>query len=100
MTPLEIQIALKKAGFLQADIARQCDVKPPLVHDVVYGQRRSKKVEMCLAAAIGKRLIDIWPDRYGPNASRSRQRFSAAERAERLKRLAELASEFQIARAG
>lgn len=65
MHPAEIQAALKKKGLKQADIARQCEVTPTTVGDVIHGRSRSRAVEARLAQEIGLPESTLWPQWYG-----------------------------------
>lgn len=73
MNPTMIQIALKLRGIRQADVAKRCGVKQSVVHDVIFSNRRSNKVEMQIAADTGLPLVELWPHWYGPKASRTKR---------------------------
>ncbi|MEW5833635.1 MAG: helix-turn-helix domain-containing protein [Pseudomonadota bacterium] len=77
MHPAQIQAALKMAtpATLQADVARQCDVVPTVVHDVIHGNRRSRKVELRISSITRLPLSELWPQWYGPHA-KARRRYS------------------------
>ncbi|MGN6229164.1 MAG: helix-turn-helix domain-containing protein [Dyella sp.] len=75
MHPAQIQAALKMADqpTLQADVARQCDVVPTVVHDVIHGNRRSRKVELRIASITRLPLAELWPQWYGAHAKLRRR---------------------------
>jgi lambda repressor-like predicted transcriptional regulator len=88
MHPAVIQAALKMRGVTQVEVANQCGVGPSLVHDVIHGNRRSHNVEKQIAVLTGLPLVELWPERYGPNAVRSRRRVIRPEALDRLRVLA------------
>jgi len=71
MKPVMIQIALKLRGIRQADVAKRCGVRPSVVHDVIFSNRRSSKVEMQIAADTGLPLAELWPHWHDPKARRA-----------------------------
>ena len=64
MTPLEIKIALMKAGITQAEIARKRKVSPALVCLVIKSKLISTQVMQEIAKAINKDVAEIWPDYF------------------------------------
>jgi len=64
MDPVEIKIALMRAGVTQADIARQEGVSINAVHLVVHGRAVSDKIRRAIAAAIKTDIKLIWPSTY------------------------------------
>lgn len=60
MEPIEIRIALLRAGVKQKDIARSCHVTPTQVRRVILGSM-SGHVRKEIARAIGKEVSEIWP---------------------------------------
>lgn len=65
MTPIKRKSALLEAGVTLTSIAQQLDLTLTQVSQVVAGRRRSKRVEEAVAAALGKRVRDVFPPR-GP----------------------------------
>jgi len=86
MHPALIKAAIAMANTQQADIAEELKVARSTVHSVIEGNTRSKRVELRIAAIINRPLTEIWPQWYGPKASR-RRRLSAAEIQAALKTL-------------
>lgn len=76
MHPALIKAALELASppMRQADVARQCGVTATVVHDVIHGNRRSKKVELRIAASTRLPLAELWPEWHGPGANRRRKK--------------------------
>lgn len=70
MHAAEIQAALKLKGYSQADIARECDVKPSTVSMVINGRGRSAQVEQRIADITGYLKIDLWPSWYDAPAGK------------------------------
>jgi len=62
MEPIEIKIALMRAGVTQADIARYTGVAPPNVSKVIKGNIASRKVRAAIAKALAMDVKAIWPD--------------------------------------
>ncbi len=73
MNPVMIQAALKLRGIRQTDIAKTCGVSASVIHDVIFGNRRSRRVEMQIAAETGFQLAELWPEWHGPKATRKRR---------------------------
>ena len=48
-----VKVALLQHDVTMTDIARRCDVTPQHVCQVVYGQRRSKRIEAAIQKIIG-----------------------------------------------
>jgi len=77
MHPAEIQAALKMRDYSQTELAAEVvgrsgkRVTPTSVYQVIQGRARSKSIELRIAAIINKPLAEIWPQWYGPTASRS-----------------------------
>lgn len=73
MHPAQIQAALKMRGVTQAQIAKttgERELSKTAVYQVIQGRSRSKRIEMRIAEITGLRLADLWPQWYGPKASR------------------------------
>lgn len=64
MKPIEIKIALMRAGFTQAEIAQSCGVTPTQVHRVIFCNTVSDNVRRTIAKAINKDVSDVWPEYY------------------------------------
>ncbi|MEA3247226.1 MAG: helix-turn-helix transcriptional regulator [Gemmatimonadota bacterium] len=52
MPPLERKVALMRAGVTQTAIARQAGVTVSHVSEVMYGRRRSPRIEQAIAEAL------------------------------------------------
>jgi lambda repressor-like predicted transcriptional regulator len=63
MKPNEIKAALMLNGKQAAEIARKLNLTRGHVSNVINGHTRNRRVEAEIAAAIGKRLDEVWPDR-------------------------------------
>lgn len=81
MEPKEIQIALKRAGVTQSDIARQLTLSYSAISRVVFSLSTSHRVRVAIADAIKKDVKWIWPSTYialggprGPGRPKSGQR--------------------------
>lgn len=61
LSPRERKAALVLKGIKQADIARRLGVAPTHVSDVVYGRRRSVRVETAIAEALGQPAPEVFP---------------------------------------
>jgi lambda repressor-like predicted transcriptional regulator len=64
MSPLEIRIALMRAGITQAEIARQTKVVASHVCRVIDGIDSNDRVRRAIAAAIGIDIKRVWPSIY------------------------------------
>ena len=64
MEPVEIKVALTRAGISQADIARKCQVSRMAVTQIVYGRAVSHKIRAAIAEAINKDIRFVWPSTY------------------------------------
>lgn len=62
LSPRERKAALALKGIKQADIARDVGVAPTHVSDVVYGRRRSTRVEAAIAEALGRPAVEVFPN--------------------------------------
>ena len=52
MPPLERKVALLRAGVTQTAIAREAGVTVSHVSEVMYGRRRSPRIEQAIAGAL------------------------------------------------
>lgn len=73
MEPLEIRIALMRAGVRQADIARVAHVTTPHIARVINGQSSSDRVQRMIAKAIGQPVEAVFPERYGRGKDGARE---------------------------
>jgi len=64
MEPDEIQIALKRAGVTQADIARRLGVHPASVSRVISGHSVSDRIRLAIADSVHRDVKSIWPSTY------------------------------------
>ena len=64
MPPNEIRIALSRAGFTQAEIARQTKVADSHVCRIIDGIDANDRVRHAIAAAMGTDIKRIWPSIY------------------------------------
>ena len=85
MHPAQIKAALEMRSTTQAAIATQCDVTPTTVNDVLHGRKRSKQIEIRIAAITQLPLAELWPQWYGPKAKRRRARPSSSITADALR---------------
>lgn len=53
MSPIEIKVALMRAGHKQSDIARQYGCSPVMVHLVITGKGTSRKLQKFIAKKMG-----------------------------------------------
>ena len=80
MTPLDIKIALIRAGVSQARIADVCNVSKTQVNRVIHDPNSvSNHVRCEIARCIGKTVEQVWPDYYAdpPKVGRPSTRTSA-----------------------
>lgn len=63
LKPLDRKVALVRKRVKQAQIARNLGVSQAYVCDVLYGRRRSEKIETAIADAIGKPVAEVFPPR-------------------------------------
>ncbi len=73
MHPAQIKAALEMRHTTQSAIARQCGVTPTAVNDVVHGRKRSRQIELRIAAVTQLPLAELWPQWHGPKAKRRRR---------------------------
>lgn len=64
ISPLDINYALRKAGFSQAKIARVLEVSPSTVSSVINGKASSYQVARFIAEKLNTSVNRLWPDRY------------------------------------
>lgn len=64
MHPADIKASLEKAGKSCAKVAKELDVLPSTVHQVIYGRCSSRKVATHISRAIGVPVSKLWPGRY------------------------------------
>lgn len=73
MHPAHIKAALEVRSTTQAAIAAQCQVTPTAVNDVVHGRKRSRRIEMRIAAITQLPLAELWPQWYGAKSKKRRR---------------------------
>ena len=61
LSPRERKAALALRGVTQAEIARRLRVTPTHVSDVMYGRRRSVRVEKAIAEALQRPALEVFP---------------------------------------
>ncbi|WP_205750758.1 helix-turn-helix domain-containing protein [Brevundimonas sp. M20] len=59
---------MAKRDLTLSDIARQLQVAPSSVTIVSQGLRRSRRIELALATAVGSTPEKLWPRRYALEA--------------------------------
>jgi lambda repressor-like predicted transcriptional regulator len=64
MKPVEIQIAMMRAGLTQSQLARELGATQQLVYHVIQGNTVSDRVRKHIAARVGIDIKRIWPDPY------------------------------------
>lgn len=74
MRPVDIKYALATAvprPVTQTEVALACGVVKSMVYDVIHGNRRNQRVEHRIVCITGKAPAELWPQWYGPAASRA-----------------------------
>ncbi|MNK98198.1 hypothetical protein D3C87_1185570 [compost metagenome] len=66
-----LKMRLAKRDLTLSDIARQLQVAPSSVTIVSKGFRRSRRIELALANAVGSTPEKLWPARYSDKAGGS-----------------------------
>lgn len=61
MHPADITAVLRKAGSSQAKIARELQITPTTVHQVVHDRARSLRVALKISEATKVPLSKLWP---------------------------------------
>ena len=69
MNPHDIKAALAKAGSSETKIANDNGVTVPMIHKVIFGASRSRRLEKAIADVTGLPLETLWPDHYGDRRS-------------------------------
>lgn len=59
-----IKSALALRGITLSAIARELEVRPTTITIVSKGYRRSHRIELAIAAALGCTPAQLWPARY------------------------------------
>lgn len=70
MHSAQIKAELEMRGLTQRALARDLQIKPATVSNVVNGFARSARVEQRIAIAIGRPLNEIWPSWYDRRGKR------------------------------
>lgn len=60
MSPLERKVALLRAHITQSEIAREMGVSVSHVSEVLYGRRRSPRIEQAIADALKLPVHDVF----------------------------------------
>lgn len=71
MDPLDIQFAIKKAGFNQTQLADELNVSGTMISRIISGETRSRRVQEFIAEKINKKISDIWPNQTQKRRVRS-----------------------------
>lgn len=64
MHPAVIKAALETQGYKQVDLARAAKVSHSVIHDVIYGRSRSRRIERLISQATRIPLHELWPSYY------------------------------------
>jgi lambda repressor-like predicted transcriptional regulator len=64
MHPAYIQAELKRLGITQVEIAHKFGVSAPFVGKLIRGETSSHRIARHVARLLGKRVHDLWPNRY------------------------------------
>lgn len=64
MDPIDINYLIKKSPDLisQANIARKLKINRATVNQVIHRRIKSKRVSKYIAAKLGLKVKDLWPD--------------------------------------
>jgi len=65
LEPLEIRIALMRAGVRQIDIAQKANVSTASVAGVINKKTTSDRLQRMIARAIDQPVNDVFPEKYG-----------------------------------
>lgn len=68
MTPWDILRELWLREVTQKEIAKKCGVSHTMIHQVIYGKSKSRRIQKEIAGIIGKDVNEVWPriwNRYG-----------------------------------
>ena len=76
MTPVEIKIAMLKAGVTQVDIACKLGVTPAAVSQVILGYRTAERTRAAVAEAIGMDVRQVWPKPANPPGNPTKRRMA------------------------
>jgi DNA-binding XRE family transcriptional regulator len=52
---------LKKKGYTQMTIAKMIGVSHVAVHQIIYGNSKSRRIQQKIAEILGQEIEDIWP---------------------------------------
>lgn len=61
MTANEILAALRSKGIRQMDIARKFGVSHVMIHQIIQGNSKSRRIQEEFARILGKDINEIWP---------------------------------------
>lgn len=68
MTPRDILRELWLREVTQTEIAKKCGVTHTMIHQVIYGKSKSRRIQKEIAGIINKDVNEVWPqiwNRYG-----------------------------------
>lgn len=88
ITGHEIRKLLKAQGLTFTDIARMLKVTVPHVWQVAHRKRESARVGQALAVALGKPVIEVFPDQ--PDYTRPVERIDPKTREKSIKKVSSL----------
>ena len=57
----EIIYKLKKKRYTQTMIAKMFGVSHVAVHQIIYGNSKSRRIQQKIAEILGQEIEDIWP---------------------------------------
>ena len=60
MTPTERKVLLIRKGIKQVDIARECNVTPGMVHGLIVGRFKSKRLKAQIAHLLNTDFNVFW----------------------------------------
>lgn len=61
MTAEEILDVLYVKRITQAKIARECKVSQTMIHYVIHGKSKSRRIQETIARILGKTVEEVWP---------------------------------------
>ena len=64
MTPKDIKIQMIRVDITPAEVARQLNVTPQAVSQVIYGKTVSSRIQAAVAMAVGRPVCEMWPPKY------------------------------------
>lgn len=61
MTAEEILSVFMLKGVTQAELARKFGVSHVMIHQVIHGRSKSRRIQEEIARILGKEMEEIWP---------------------------------------